>query len=422
MISLGRLWRTREVRNSLLFVAAMLLVFRVAAHVPVPGINTSSLEALFKGNQVLGLLNVFSGGTLANFSIVALGVGPFITSSIIFQLLGMIFPKFEEMQKEEAGRQKINQWSRLLTVPLAFLQAYGLLLLFKQQTGGTLFTATDLWTQVLAIVSLVGGTIFLMWIGELISEKNVGNGTSLIIFAGIIAGLPTFITQAASVYDPSELVTAILFVALALVTVIGIVIINEAERDIPIQYARQVRGSRLSGSVTSHIPLKLNMGGVIPIIFAVSIILFPTVLAQFFVNARTPLVREAATWILQVFQNQLVYGIVFFFLVFAFTFFYTSVVFHPDTVAENLQKQGSFIPGIRPGKPTADYLEWVTNRLMLLGALFLAVIAVLPLIVRQWTGNQNIAIGGTSILIVVSVVIDTIKQIEAQMSMHEYES
>lgn len=421
MITLGRLWRTSEVRNSLLFVAAMILVFRVAAHIPVPGVNAAALANLFKGNQFLGLLNVFSGGTLASFSIVALGVGPFITSSVVFQLLGMIFPKFEEMQKEEAGRQKINQWSRVLTVPLALLQAYGLLMLFKQQTGGTLFTATDVWTQVLAIASMTGGTVFLMWIGELISEKKVGNGTSIIIFAGIVAGLPTFLSQAAAVYDPSQLVTALLFVALVIVTIVGVVMINEAQRDIPIQYARQVRGSRLSGAVTSHIPLKLNMGGVIPIIFAVSIILFPTVIAQFFVNARTPAVREAATWVLATFQNQLVYGVVFFLLVFAFTFFYTSVVFHPDTVAENLQKQGSFVPGIRPGAPTAEYLGWVTNRLMLAGALFLAIIAVLPLAVRAWTGNQNIAIGGTSILIVVSVIIDSIKQIEAQMSMHEYD-
>jgi len=421
MITFGRIWKTPEVRNSLLFVAAMMIVFRLAAHVPVPGVDAAALTKLFTGNQFLGLLNIFSGGTLASFSVVALGVGPFITSSIVFQLLGMIFPKFEEMQKEEQGRQKMNQWSRLLTVPLAILQAYSLLLLFKQQTGGSLFTAHDAWTQIFAIATMTAGTVFLMWIGELISEKKVGNGTSLIIFAGIIAGLPTFFSQALAVYDRSQLVTAILFAVLAIITVIGIVLINEAQRDIPIQYARQVRGSRLAGAVTSHIPLKLNMGGVIPIIFAVSLILFPTVIAQFFVNARTPAIRTAAAMVIQFFQNQLVYGIIFFVLVFAFTFFYTSVVFHPDTVAENLQKQGSFVPGIRPGKPTAEYLGWVTNRLMLVGALFLAVIAVLPLIVRQWTGNQSLAIGGTSILIVVSVVIDSIKQIEAQLSMREYE-
>lgn len=421
MITLGRIWRTPDVRNSLLFVAAMVVVFRLAAHVPVPGIDASALANLFQGNQFLGLLNVFSGGTLANFSIVALGVGPFITSSIVFQLLGMIFPKFEEMQKEEQGRQKINQWSRMLTVPLAVLQGYSLLLLFAQQTNGALFTATDVWTKILAIACMTAGTVFLMWIGELISEKKVGNGTSLIIFAGIVAGLPKFFTQAVSA-GSIDLVTAVLFAILVIVTVLGIVVMNEAQRNIPVQYARQVRGSRLAGAVTSHIPLKLNMGGVIPIIFAVSVILFPTVIAQFFVNARTEWVRSAATWTLATFQNQLVYGIVFFALVFAFTFFYATVVFHPDSVAENLQKQGSFVPGIRPGKPTAEYLEWVTNRLMLAGASFLAIIAVLPLLVRHWTGNANIAIGGTSILIVVSVIIDSIKQIEAQMSMHEYDA
>lgn len=421
MSILGRMWKTREIRNSLLFVLAMIVVFRVAAHVPVPGVDASALANLFEGSQFLGLLNIFSGGTLKNFSLMALGVGPYITASIVFQLLGMIFPKVEEMQKEEAGRQKINQWSRLLTVPLAILQAYSLLMLFKQQTGASFFTATDVWTQIFAIGSMTAGTVFLMWIGELISEKKVGNGTSLIIFAGIVAGLPTFVSQALSVYDRSQIVTILLFAVLVLVTIVAVVVVNEAQRDIPIQYARQVRGSSVAGAVTSHIPLKLTLGGVIPIIFAVSIILFPSVLAQFFVNARTPAIRDAAQWVIAIFQNQLIYGIVFFVLVFAFTFFYASVVFHPDTVAENLQKQGSFVPGIRPGKPTAEYLLWVTNRLMLAGAIFLALIAILPLFVKAWTGNANLAIGGTSVLIVVAVIIDSIKQIEAQFSMHQYD-
>ncbi len=421
MITFGRIWKTREVRNGLLFVLAMIVVFRVAAHVPVPGIDASALPSLFQGNQFLGLLNLFSGGTLESFSLMALGVGPYITASIIFQLLGMIFPKIEELQKEEQGRQKITQWTRQLTVPLAILQGYSMILLFTQQTGASLFTASDVWTKILAVGSMTAGTVFLMWLGELMSEKKVGNGISLLIFAGIVAGLPTFVSQAIAVYDRSQLLTVIVFVALALLTVVAIVFVNEAQRVIPIQYARQVRGARLAGAVTSRLPLKLNMGGVIPIIFAVSIVLFPTTVAQFFLNARTPFVRDVSMWIVQAFQNQLVYGIVFAVLVFAFTFFYASVVFNPTTVSQNLQKQGGFVPGIRPGTPTAEYLERVMNRILPAGAVFLAAIAVLPIVVQAWTGNPSLVVGGTSILIVVSVVIDCIKQIEAQLSMHEYE-
>jgi len=423
MFSFARVWKTKEVRTSLLFVFAMLVIFRVAAHVPVPGVDPSALVNFFQGNQFFGLLNIFSGGTLENFSIVALGLAPYITASIIFQLLGMIIPKLEEMQKEEQGRNKINQWSRLLTVPLALLQGYGLVLLFEQQSGTTLFAggSANLMTTLLVMASMTAGTIFLMWMGELISEKNMGNGISILIFAGIIAGLPSYFSQSLALYDRSQLITAIIFVVLTLVTIAAVVVMHEAQRNIPVQYARQMRGSRLSGAVGSNLPIKLNIAGVIPIIFAISIILFPSVVAQFFLNARTPAFRTAAEWALQMFQNQLVYGIVYFILVFAFSYFYTSVIFHPDRVAENLQKQSGFVPGIRPGKPTAEYIAWVTNRILLAGALFLSIIAVLPLLAQQLTGNATLVIGGTSMLIVVNVVIETMKQIEAQMSMHEYE-
>ncbi|OGL96093.1 preprotein translocase subunit SecY [Candidatus Uhrbacteria bacterium RIFOXYB12_FULL_58_10] len=423
MFSFARVWKTKEVRTSLLFVFAMLVIFRVVAHVPVPGVDPSALMNFFQGNQFFGLLNIFSGGTLENFSVVALGLAPYITASIIFQLLGMIVPKLEEMQKEEQGRNKINQWSRMLTVPLALLQGYGLVLLFEQQSGSTLFAggSANLMTTLLVMVSMTAGTIFLMWMGELISEKNMGNGISILIFAGIIAGLPSYFSQSLALYDRSQLITAIIFVVLTLVTIAAVVIMQEAQRNIPVQYARQMRGSRLSGAVSSNLPIKLNIAGVIPIIFAISIILFPSVVAQFFMNARTPALRAAAEWALQMFQNQLVYGIVYFALVFAFTFFYTSVIFHPDQVAENLQKQSGFVPGIRPGKPTAEYIAWVTNRILLAGALFLSLIAVLPLLAQQITGNATLVIGGTSMLIVVNVVIETLKQVEAQMSMHEYE-
>ncbi|MEI6510659.1 MAG: preprotein translocase subunit SecY [Candidatus Uhrbacteria bacterium] len=423
MFSFTRVWKTKEVRNSLLFIFAMLVIFRVAAHIPVPGVDPSALVNYFQGNQFFGLLNIFSGGTLQHFSIVALGLAPFITSSIIFQLLGMIIPKLEEMQKEEQGRQRINQWSRVLTVPLALLQGYGLVLLFNQQSGAKLFTAgtADLFTTVLVMGTLTAGTIFLMWMGELISEKNLGNGTSILIFAGIIAGLPNYFGQSLALYDGSQMITAIIFAILVVVTLGAVVVMHEAQRNIPVQYARQTRGTRLSGAVPSNLPIKLNIAGVIPIIFAISIILFPRVIAQFFLNARTEALRTAAQWVLQVFQNQLVYGIIYFGLVFAFTYFYTSVIFHPDRVAENLQKQSGFIPGIRPGKPTAEYIAWVTNRVLLVGAVFLSMIAILPLVAQQVTGNASLVIGGTSVLIVVNVVIETMKQMEAQMSMHEYD-
>ncbi len=419
MNTLIRIFKTKDVRNSILFIIGMLIIFRICAHIPVPGVDAEALKEIFSGNQFFGLLNIFSGGTLENFSIVAMGVMPYITSSIIFQLLGMTIPALEEMQKEEQGRQKINQWTRLLTIPLCVIQAYGLILLLSQQSQ--FFQNTEITTVLFAMTSMTAGTIFLMWIGELISEKNVGNGISILILAGIIAGLPTFLSQSLTVYDKSQLVTLILFVVAAIITVVSIVVMNEAQRNIPVQYARHVRGSRLSGAVSSHIPLRLNMGGVIPIIFAISIILFPTVIAQFFTNAKTEFLRSAATWVVQVFQNQLFYGIIYFLLVFVFAYFYTAVIFHPNQVAENVQKQGGFIPGIRPGKNTADFLGWVSNRLLLVGATFLSLVAVLPLIVQQFTGNANLVIGGTSILIIVAVVIDSVKQVEAQLTMREYD-
>ncbi len=420
MNTLLRIWKVKEVRNSILFIVAMLILFRITAHIPVPGVDASVLKDIFGDNQFFGLLNIFSGGTLESFSVVAMGVMPYITASIIFQLLGMIVPQIEEMQKEEQGRQKINQWTRLATIPLSAIQAYGLILLLSQQ--GSFFTSSSGWMTLFAIASMTTGTVFLMWIGELISEKNIGNGISILILAGIIAGLPTFLSQSLSIYDRTQLVTLILFVAASIITVVSIVIMNEAQRNIPVQYARHMRGSRLSGSVSSHIPLRLNMGGVIPIIFAISIVLFPTMIAQFFINARTAWLAEIATWTLQIFQNQLFYGIIYFVLVFTFAYFYTAVIFHPDQVAENIQKQGGFIPGIRPGKQTSDYLGWVVNRLLFVGASFLSLVAVLPLIVQQFTGNASLVIGGTSILIIVAVVIDSVRQVEAQLTMREYDA
>ncbi|MDP3836862.1 MAG: preprotein translocase subunit SecY [bacterium] len=417
---LQQIWKVKDLRNSVLFVLAMLVIFRLAAHIPVPGVDAVALKNLFASNQVLGLMNIFSGGGMENFSIVLMGIGPYITASIIFQLLGMISPKIEEMQKEESGRQKINMWTRWATVPLAAMQAYGMITLLQGSSQGIL-GAISPFNFISIIITISAGTIFLMWIGELISEKKVGNGISLLIFAGIVAAFPQQIQQAIVSYDQTQLFTFIGFIVIAILTVVGVVIINEGQRNIPVQYARQIRGNRTFGGSSTHLPLRVNMAGVIPIIFAISVVLFPPMIAQFFVQARSAWIANLATQVITLFNNQLFYGIIYFLLVFAFTFFYTEVVFHPDRISENLQKQGGFIPGIRPGKPTADYLSFTAHRIIFVGALFLALIAVLPLIMQYFTGLQSLAIGGTSLLIVVSVVIETVKQIESQLTMREYD-
>lgn len=419
MEKLAKIWKDKEIRTSILFVLGMLAIFRLAAHIPIPGVDPSALRQFFASNEILGLLNLFSGGGMENFSIVMMGVGPYITSSIIFQLLGMLIPKMEEMNKEEAGRQKINMWTRWATVPFSLIQAYAMISLLRNSGSGILpdLAPFDL---VAIMLTVTAGTIFLMWLGELISEKKIGNGISLLIFAGIIATLPSAVQQILVNYDPSMLFTLIGIIAIVLVTVIGVVIINEGQRNIPVQYARQLRGNRAFGGSSTHLPLRVNMAGVIPIIFAISVLLFPSLIAQFFVNARSPQLAEAAQWVIAIFQNQTIYGICYFILVVAFTYFYTEIVFKPDQISENLQKQGGFIPGIRPGRYTSEYLASITHKIILVGALFLGLIAILPIIMQGVTGIQSLAIGGTSLLIVVSVVIETVKQLEAQLSMREY--
>jgi preprotein translocase subunit SecY len=332
----------------------------------------------------------------------------------------MIVPALEEMQKEQSGQQRINKWTRWLSVPLAVMQSYGMITILRRSSYSILgdVSAFDLGAM---IITITAGTVFLMWIGELITEKKVGNGISLLIFAGIVSSLPQIIQQAIVTFDPSRLFILIGFVVIALITVVGVVIINEGQRKIPVQYARQVRGNRSYGGTSTHLPLRVNMAGVIPIIFAISVVIFPTMIAQFFIHARTAWVANFAEWTIELFNNQLFYAVLYFILVFAFTYFYTEVIFHPSQIAENLQKQGGFIPGIRPGRHTSEYLANTTHRIIFVGALFLGIIAILPLIMRYFTGMQSLAIGGTSLLIVVAVVIETVKQIEAQMTMREYE-
>jgi len=420
---LKQIWQARELRKDILFVLLILVVFRLGTHIPIPGIEVQNLREFFASNQILGLLNLFSGGGMENFSIMMLGVGPYITASIIFQLLVMIVPRLEELSKEgEAGQRKINQYTRYATVPLALIQGYSFISLFQNQTAqyGLLGDLT-VYQYVTAVMTVTAGTMLLTWMGELISERNIGNGISLLIFAGIIAGLPSSLQQTLLIVDRTQITTIALFILIAIVTVVGVVFITEGQRNIPVSYARRVRGNRSFGGTNTHLPLRVNQGGVIPIIFAISVILFPPMIAQFFVRANSTWLANAATWIVNVFNNQVFYGVFYFLLVVVFTYFYSAVIFHPAKIAENLQKQGGFIPGIRPGKPTADYLQQTVNHINLTGSLFLGLIAVLPLIMQAFTGVQSLIIGGTSLLIVVSVVIDTVKKIEAQLQMRDYD-
>lgn len=414
-----QIFKIKDLRKKIIFVLIMFIIFRVAASIPIPGIDHEKLREFFGSNQLLGLINVFTGGAMKNFSIVMLGLGPYITSTIILQLLTMIFPGLKEIYHEsgEQGRQKFNQYGRLLTVPLAALQSYGFLTLLKNQG---IFGQVNPLNLITNIVVITGGAIFLMWIGELISEKGIGNGVSLLIFAGIIAGIPTAIGQALLNYSPSQIPTYIIFILITIVVISGVVVINEAQRNIPVTYAKRVRGMRMYGGVSTYLPLRVNMAGVIPIIFALSLMLFPGMVANFLSQVRNPAIAGFARSFGAIFQNQWIYGILYFILVFLFTYFYTAITFDPKAVSSNLQKMGGFIPGIRPGESTAKFIYYILNRTTLIGAIFLGLISVAPFIVRSITGMAQMAIGGTAVLIVVSVVLETMKQIQAQLSMREY--
>lgn len=416
------LFKNKELRNKILFILFILAVFRLTANIPIPGIDLGNLRKFFASNQFFGLLNIFTGGALSNLSIMMLGLGPHITAIIILQLLTMIFPQLEKMYKEEgeAGKQKFTQYGRILTVPLSALQGYAMLNLLMHQG---VIERPSLVLLLTSILTITAGAVFLMWLGELISEKGIGNGVSLLIFAGIVANLPVSIRQILINWDPAKIPSYLLFLILSILIISGVVLVNEARRNIPVSYAKRVRGTKMYGGVSTYLPLSINPAGVMPIIFALSILLFPGMIANFFGSA-SGIIGSIANYVGGLFQNQLFYGISYFLLVGLFTYFYTMVTFEPKTVSENLQKMGGFIPGVRPGQSTASFLRYILNRVLFLGAIFLGTIAVLPSLVGGTIGmmGPTFLIGGTSLLIVVSVVIETIRQINAQLQMREYET
>ena len=408
-----------SLRKRILFTLSALVVFRVLAALPIPGIDVLRLEQFLNNNQFFGILNVFSGGGLSNLSIVMLGVGPYITSSIIMQLLTVMVPRLKALYQEEgeAGKKKFTMYSRLLTVPLAVVQGFGLLVLLEK---GQVLVNLNLFDRILNVIIVTAGSLLIMWVGELISEYGIGNGVSLIIFAGIVASIPSSIGQLLFTFDSSKIPTYIAFLVVAIVIVAGVVFITEAERPIPVTYAKRVRGAKMYGGVSTYLPLRMNQAGVMPIIFALSILLFPQMIGNFMAGASNSVVQKIGSFLAGFSQQSIIYGIFYFLLVFLFTYFYTAITFDPQSLSTNLQKNGAFIPGIRPGEATALHVSKILNRITLTGGLFLGVIAILPLIMQSISGIKTLAIGGTALLIVVSVVIDLVKKIDAQIAMREY--
>ena len=415
-----RLWSNKELRKKILFTAGMIFVFRLVAHIPSPGVDAVKLKELFASSQLLGLLDVFSGGTLANFSVMALGVNPYINASIILQMLTIVIPSLEALSKEgEYGREKINQYTRLLTLPLAVVQAIGILVFLRSKEILAVSNPAAILSMVL---TMTAGTMLLLWLGELITEYGLGNGVSLIIFAGIVGRLPITFIQTFSIADTVSLQNIFIFTGLSLGVIAGVVMINEAVRKVTVNYARRSRGSSLVGGQSTHLPLKVNQAGVIPIIFAVSIVLLPSMAGNLLASVPNPIVSQMALRLSAAFTPEsLVYTLTYFLLVLGFTYFYTAVIFDPVKIADEVKKHGGFVPGIRPGKSTADYLSYIITRITLAGALFLGIVAVLPNIAQKLSGVATLSIGGTGILIVVSVILETVNQVEAMMVTRSYD-
>ena len=413
------IWTDVTLRKKVLFVLFALIVFRLLSAVPIPGIDTFELNRFLSNNQFFGILNIFSGGGLSNLSIIMLGVGPYITSSIIMQLLTIMVPALKRIYHEEgeAGRKRFTQYSRLLTIPLAAIQGFALLAILESQNILINLTAFN---RITNLVIVVAGSILLMWIGELVSEFGIGNGVSLIIFAGIVSGLPSTISQMIFTFDVSQIPLFLVFAMVGVLVIAGIVLVTEAERPIPVTYAKRVRGMKMYGGGSTYLPLRVNQAGVIPIIFALSILLFPQMIGTFLTRFDNAIIAKISSVLISFTQTSVLYAVFYFILVFLFTYFYTAVTFDPEALSTNLQKNGAFIPGIRPGISTSDYISKVLSRITLLGAVFLGFIAILPLIMQHLTGLTALALGGTSVLIVVSVVLDLMKKVDSQISMREY--
>lgn len=413
ILTLINAMKVKELRNRMLFVLGAFTVFVFGLHVSVPGIDREAMRRLFEQGGLLGLLDVFTGGALKKFSIFAMGITPYINASIIMSLMNVVIPKLEDLQKKEGehGRRIIARYTRYLTVALAMVQAIGLTLWLKNMG---VFSHVDMILYARTVLTLVGGTAFLMWLGEQISDRGIGNGVSLIIFCGIVARMPNDAARTIALYkaDVIGLFNVLLFFVIAVAVVAGIVYIQQSERRIQVQYTKRIVGRKMYGGGSTFLPLKLNHAGVIPIIFAISVLLFPPTLAQFLPAMHGWANSFAGSWY---------YNVSLALLVIFFTYFYTAVTFKPDEVADNMKKYGGFVPGIRPGRPTAEYLDRILTRITLVGALFLAAIAVLPSYVMKTTGISSFYLGGTSILIVVGVALDTVGQIEAQMLMRHYE-
>ncbi len=419
--AIGNALKLPDLRKKLLITLAILLVYRFASHIPVPGINSEELRKIFQSNQLLGLLNMFSGGAMAHFSVVAMGVYPYITSTIIFQLLQPLIPGLDELAKEgEAGRAKLNQYMLLLTIPLAALQGFSQATLLQRSGAMSNFGLgrATLLPTIATLLTLTAGTMFSIWLGDLIDQEGIGNGVSLIIFSGVVAEIPQRV-GALILGNPMGLVV---FLAITVVTVVAIIFVQEGQRRIPVQYAKRVRGTKVYGGQSTHIPLQVNSAGMIPLIFSVSIMLLPGVVASYFVGSSIAWVASIANTISRIFDSGgVIYWVMYFFLVIGFTYFYTDMTFQQQNLAEMLQRQGGFVSGIRPGKRTSDYLSGVLRRITLVGALFLGVVAILPFLSKLVIGTAEMLVTSTGLLIVVGVVLDTMKQLEAQLLMRHYE-
>lgn len=414
------IWSTRELRKKILFTLGIIAVFRIFAHIPVPAVNISELQAMFAQSQFLNMVDIFSGGTLANFTVMAVGIGPYITASIVMQVATMLFPKLKEISKDgESGRETINQYTRLLTVPVGIIQSISMLLLLNSQE---LILTSDPIRLLTMLVTLVAGTMIILWLGELVTEYGIGNGVSLVILAGIVGRIPVAFAQTLSVSQTTNPFTLIFVLAMGAFVVGAIVFMNEAIRRVTVQYAKRIRGSKMYGGQSTYLPLRMNQAGVLPIIFAVSMMMLPSFLASMFENLPNPQLVSFAIFLKTTFDpSSMVYNLVYFVLVVVFTYFSTAVFFNPKDLAEDLKKSGAYIPGIRPGASTQKHLTYIITRITVMGALFLGVIAILPSLAQQATGITTLTIGGTGLLIVVSVILETKKQVESLLVAQNYD-